>query len=137
MISGPPYESGTGLEEDQVIKVTSSHEFPRTSTGEEQAGPEYFITKILEVAAPSEIVCVLWGSAFDWTDYTAFYIWRLTGNTSKTRVTIESLEHADLATPIPRDEFAAYEAALVENWYRSWATSLAALRETVERDAGD
>jgi hypothetical protein len=131
LVAGPPYEAGVGLAEGQVIKVTSSHPFPRTGSGS-QGGPDFFMSKIIKVVHPHEIVCVLWGQAFDWEDYTSFYIWRLGGDDATTTVSIDSVERAQLATPMRPDDFAAYKAALEDNWHRSWSTALAAFRELVE-----
>jgi hypothetical protein len=132
IVSGPPYEAEVGLVEGQVIKVTSSHPFPRTAAANEHAAPDYFMTKIIKVVPPHEIVCVLWGRAFDWEDYTSFYIWRLKDDGTATTVSIDSVERARLAAPLRPDEFATYEGALTENWHRSWSTALAAFRALVE-----
>jgi hypothetical protein len=134
IIDGPLYEEGVGLMEGQVIKVTSSHPFPRATAAVEDEAPDYFVTKKIKVTPPSEIVSVLWGSAFDWKKFTSFYIWRLLDEGRTTRVSIESLGRGELATPLPRAEYDVYEAAVIENWHRSWSTALAALKDIVEHD---
>jgi hypothetical protein len=133
LVAGPPYDSATGLEVGQVHKVVFSYEFPRTAEGGDRDGPDYVISKVIKVDPPHEIVKVLWGAAFDWPSYTSFYVWKLLEDAQGTTVSIDSFGRAELEHPLTRDEYAAYEAAIVENWHRSWSTALRDLRALVER----
>jgi hypothetical protein len=134
VVSGPPYETGVGLLEDQVLKVTGSKGLPRAYS-EEMAGSQYYIQKNIKVTPQKEIVAVLSGSAYDWRRYTAFYVWRLTEHAAKTTISIDGYVEAELFKPLPTGEFARYRQALVENWHRSWAEAFASLKEVLGADA--
>jgi hypothetical protein len=132
VLYGPPYEAESGLLEGQVLKATSSHSFPRMAGLQDSKGPEYFITKIMRVVSEKEIVSVLAGSAYDWEEYTSFYIWRLSELQGATTITVDGVGGAKLSRPLSEVEFTAYNAALVENWHRSWSTAFESLKKVME-----
>jgi hypothetical protein len=134
VLAGPPYETGSGLMEHQVIKVTSSHTFPTVPNSEDAGRPDYFVTKIIKVTPPEKIVAVLSGSAYDWKQYCSFYVWTLTGTETRTTILVESYAEAELAKPLSKDEYAQYHDELTKNWHRSWSTAFANLRHVMDAD---
>ena len=126
VVSGPPYEAAVGLMEGQTLKVTGSKGLPRAYTGD-ALGPEYYLQKNIKVTPENEIVVVLSGSAYDWTRYTAFYVWRLAEHTRDTLISIDSYVEAHLFRPLPTSEWSRYLEELEKNWHRSWSEALSAL----------
>jgi hypothetical protein len=60
VLSGPPYDSGSRLLEGQLLKVTSSHSFPRTADVGDNSGPEYFLTKMIRsCSAERDCICTV------------------------------------------------------------------------------
>jgi len=135
VVAGPSYQTGVGLLEGQVLKVTASKGLPRAYS-EDTAGPEHYIQKNIKVTPQKEIVAVLSGSTYDWRRYTSFYIWRLTEHAAKTTISVDGYVEAELFKPLPTGEFSRYHQNLVENWHLSWAEAFASLKEVLGADAG-
>jgi hypothetical protein len=134
VISGPPYETGVGLLEDQVLRVKSSHPFPRVANAGDSTGPEYFVTKILKIVPQREIVSVLSGRAYDWRQYTSFYVWKMTEAAAKTTILIDVFGEAELETPLSKQALSKYQDELTSNWYRSWSTAFGNLKRIMNAD---
>jgi hypothetical protein len=129
-LEGPSYDAEGGLLEDQVLKVTSSHSFPRIA-GADDTAPEYFIVKTIKVVPEKEIVSVMSGNAYDWKRYTVFYAWTLAESASQTTILVDSYGEAELERPLPKDEYLKYDDELSKNWHRSWTKAFGNLREVV------
>lgn len=134
VISGPSYQAGLGLLEDQVLKLTSSKGLPRAPNSKDTAGPQHFIQKTIKVAPQKEIVAVLSGRAYDWRQYTSFYVWRMTETTTNTTIFVDSYGEAELVTPLPRGEVSGYQDTLTRNWHRSWSEAFVSLRKIMDAD---
>jgi hypothetical protein len=113
--------------EDQVMRVKSSHGFPRAPDSDAAGELEYFVQRTIRVVPQREIVVVLSGSAYDWRRYTAFYVWRLKEDAGRTYISIDGYAEAELSTALPDAEFAKYHAELDRNWQRSWTEALGSL----------
>jgi hypothetical protein len=132
VISGPEYQSGVGLVEDQVIKVKSSKGLTREPNSDVVEGPEYFIQKTIKVVPQKEIVVALSGSAYDWKQYTVFYVWTMTEKGRKTTVYIDSYGEAELATALPKREFSEYYGRFTKDWHHSWSEAFMNLRKVLD-----
>ena len=133
-VSGPPYQEGPGLVEDQVLKVTSSKGFPRASKSDAE-GPQPFTMKTIKVIPRSEIVAVLSGNTSDWKRYTQFYVWMLLETGSKTTIVVDTYGEAELTKSLSKREFTVYYDKLAGNWQRSWSEALASLRRLLEAES--
>jgi hypothetical protein len=134
VVSGPSYQAESGLLEDQVLKVTSSMDFPRASNSDDAAGPQYFIHKTIKVSPPKEIVAVLSGCAYDWKRYTVFYVWRMTEQEKETTIFVDSYGEAELVNPLPKDELSVYRAKFAKHWHCSWSQAFVNLKKVMEAD---
>jgi hypothetical protein len=133
-VSGPSYESGSGLVEDQVLKVIPKDpkSFPRASNSDDSAGPQYFIQKTIKVVPRKEIVVLLSEPSFDYKRRTQFYVWKMTGNAKKTSIYIDAYGEAELAKPLPKGEFLEYYDKRTRNFHRSWSEAFATLRKVLD-----
>jgi hypothetical protein len=133
-ISGPSYESERGLAVGQILKVgmAPSKVFaPEAFEGKPEpdrtANPDYFLMKTLVLVPEQEIVSVLWGSAFDWDQYTEFYVWKISAiGAHQTRISIDSYLEVHLATATPESE---YIEVWSRGWRRSWSDSIGELKK--------
>jgi hypothetical protein len=122
-VSGPPYRTGSGLLEGQVLKLTSSVDLPRAHS-KEGAGPKHYLQKTLRVAHEREIVVVLSGSAYDFREYTAFYVWRLRSQANQTAVLVDTYGEGQFYRPLQEGRLSGYDDEFIRNWHRSWSEAL-------------
>ena len=132
VISGPPYQAGVGLVEDQVMKVTSSKGLPRTSGSTAAGAPEFFIHKTIKVDPPMEIVVLLSGSAYDFKQYTSFYVWKVMESDNDTTILVNTYGEAELIERLPTREFLAYREEIASNWRRSWSEAFVSLKKALQ-----
>jgi hypothetical protein len=132
VVSGEPYEAGPGLQEDQVLSLTSSTPPPGVPAS---AGKQTLITKIIKVVPSKEIVSVLWGSYHDWRQYSVFYVWTLAERPGGTTILVDCYGQAELVEPLHRSEFSDYQAEHDKSWHRSWSDAFATLRSLMGVDA--
>jgi hypothetical protein len=132
-VSGPSYQSGSGLAEDQVLKVIPKDlkSFPRASNSADAAGPQYFIQKTIKVVPQKEIVILLSEPSFDYKRRTQFYVWKMSGNAKKTTIFIDAYGEAELAKPLPKGDFLDYYDKRTRNFQRSWSEAFATLRKVL------
>ncbi len=133
-VSGPPYQSGTGFLEGQVVRVKSSVGMPRSpNTAAVPEGPEHFLVKTLKVTPEREIVVVLSGNAYDWRQIVQFYVWRMAPQAEHTALSIDAYGRVELFQPIAQAEASEYESRLLKNWHRSWSEALQSLKSMLVR----
>jgi hypothetical protein len=137
-VEGPRYSADLGLQEGQIFKVVSAKGLPRTSSRAEAEAdqPEYFIQRIVKVVPEQALVSLLCGAAYDWRQYTSFYVWRVVPEGARTSVAIECYGQAEFFIPVPAEELPAYQSALESNWHRSWSEALANLAHRCEQSHG-
>jgi hypothetical protein len=131
VVSGPSYRAESGLMEDQVLKMMSSTGLPRTPNTGDVEGPHYYIVKIIKVVPQKEIVSLLSGSAYDWRQYTSFYVWKLHEMARQTIVLIDTYGEAEFVKPLLAGDFSDYQDRLVENWHRSWSEAFVGLKQAM------
>jgi hypothetical protein len=137
VISGPPYESPSGLLEDQVLKLGLENGVPSGFPGESKTHgaterPE-FIMKTLKVIPQKEIVVALWGPAHSigWKRYTTFYVWKMNEIGNQTSIFVDSYGQVELAKPLHKAEFSKYYEAFASSWQRSWRDAFINFREVL------
>jgi|SRR5581483_5841693 len=128
-ISGPDYfEAGPAFLENQQLVATSSKRFVRTPNSERDPDEAHPIpVKIIKVVPGREIVSLLTGSAYDWTRFTAFYIWTLEEQGTGTSISIRQYGEAEFEKPLTPDELRDYKADLRTKFNESWSNALANL----------
>jgi hypothetical protein len=126
-LSGPSYESSGGLAQGQVLELTFADAAKKKPRGHGST-PQQYIMKTIEVVPGKEIVIVLWGEAFDWKQYTVFYVWKLVEKGLQTTVTVDSYGEAELMKPLSQAEFASYQEDFTKNWHRSWDEAFSSLK---------
>ena len=130
-VAGAPYQTGSGLLEGQVLRLTSSVDLPRAHV-QEFAGPKHYIQKTLKVVPEREIVVVLSGSAYDFRQYTAFYVWRLRSQANQTTVLVDTYGEGQFYRPLQEGRLSEYDADFVRNWHRSWSQAFLGLRSMLD-----
>jgi hypothetical protein len=131
VLSGPAYLAGSGLLEGQVLKVKSSMGLPKAPDADDVAGPQYLIVKTIKVDPQKEIVAVLSGCAYDWRQFTSFYVWSMTENAGKTTIFVDAYGQAEMFKPLSKGECTGYEDELTKNWHRSWSEAFMNLQKVV------
>jgi hypothetical protein len=134
VVSGPSYQDGSGLMEDQVLKMTSSKSLPRISNSDDAGEPQPYIVKIIKVVRQKEIVSLLSGSAYDFKHYTSFYVWKLMELAKKTTVLVDTYGEADLVKPLSMGALSDYRDKLIKNWHRSWSEAFVNLKNVLHAD---
>jgi hypothetical protein len=131
VVSGPPYRAGLGLLEGQVLKVKSSRG-PLGEPDEDAPGPHYYIVKVIKVSAHNEMVVVLSGSAYDFKQYTQFYVWKITEKAGKSTILIDAYGEAEFFTPLPKGELPEFHNSLDKNFHRSWSEAFVGLQKVMD-----
>jgi hypothetical protein len=132
-VSGPSYETGPAFLEDQVLTVTSSKDFVRTANSEHEPGqPQPLTAKIIKVVPEKEIVCLLSGRAFDWENYTAFYIWKFSEKSGQTTIDVDQVGEAAFVSPLTKKEFAEYQNMLSDAFQLSWSNAFSNLTRVMD-----
>jgi hypothetical protein len=133
VLSGPPYRTGLGLLEGQVLKVKSSRGPLGDADSEysEAEGPQYYIFKVVKVSA-AEIVGVLSGSAYDWKQFTQFYVWKITEKANKSTIFVDAYGEAELYHPLRKSELPAWNDKQDKNFHRSWLEAFANLPKVMD-----
>ena len=138
VLSGPAYQAGSGLMEDQVLRLTSNY-FPRASNADGDSGPHYFVMKTIEILPQREIVAVLSGPAYDWKQYCSVYVWRMSEESGRTTVFVDAYGDADLTKPMSKEAFGEYREKLRSNWHQSWNEAFGNLKRAMhlKEETGD
>jgi hypothetical protein len=130
-VSGPAYDSGSGLAEDQVLHVKSPMDLPRAHP-EEARGPKYYVQRTIRVVPEREIVVVLSGSVYDFRQYTAFYVWRMQETAARTTILIDNFGEGTLFKPLSKGDLSKYYDKFTQNWHRSWSEAFVNLRRVLD-----
>lgn len=132
VISGESYETGPGLAQDQVLRLTSATPPPRTSVSAHSLQPQHLVTKMLKVVPQQEIVSVLSGSYYDWKQFTVFYVWSMREVGTTTTILIDTYGEAEFLQGLSKGAFASYCAEEDRHWHRSWADAFVNLKKLVD-----
>lgn len=125
-VSGPSYQAGSGLAEDQVLKLT------RASNFDDAAGSQHFVIyqKTINVVPQKEIVIVLSGPVSGWKQY----VWKMKAKAKTTTIFIDAYGEAELVKPLSKGELTEYHEKLTRDWHRSWSKALLNLKQITHAD---
>lgn len=131
LVSGPTYQSGAGLVEEQVLKVTPTKDFT-DAYSEEASGPRYYIQKTIKIVPEKDIVAMLSGSAYDFAQYTSFYSWKMIPAAKQTTILVGNYGQATLFKPLSSGGLSGYLEKFSRNWHRSWSEAFVSLQKAMD-----